>query len=188
MINQKKALVIFGSPHKNGFTDSVCNYFTSRITTKYDVKIINAFESNFRPCIDCKKCRELRTCIFKDMDQFDLLFRSSDLIIIASPLYNFSFPAPLKSIIDRFQRYYSEKYYLNSKLPQKSAILLTTCGRQNNDKWMQIFKNQTSIFLKSINIDLIHTIYLKNTDNLKSGIDNLPENVKINIDNIVKNL
>ncbi len=187
MTNKKKALVIFGSPHKNSFTASICSYFTKRLTG-YDTELVNAFESNFRPCIDCKKCRQSKTCVFRDMDNFDFIFRQSDLIIIASPLYNFSFPSPLKAIFDRFQRYYSEKYYLNLKLPQKSAILILTCGRQNNDKWIEIFKNQTNILLESINIKLIHTIYIKNTDNLKSGVDNLSENVKININDIVKNL
>lgn len=187
MINQKKALVIFGSPHKDGFTASICNYLINHMQ-KYDADIVNAFESNFRPCIDCKKCTHSKSCKFSDMDQFDLLFRRSELIIIASPLYNFSFPAPLKSIIDRFQRYYNEKYYLNSILPKKSAILILTCGRENNNKWIDIFKSQTNILLKSINIHLIHTIHLKNTDNLKSGIDNLPQNVKININHIAQNL
>ena len=187
MINKKKALVIFGSPHKNGFTASMCNYFISNLK-KYDVNIVNAFESNFRPCIDCKKCSFSRSCVFSDMDNFDLLFRRSNLIILASPLYNFSFPAPLKSIIDRFQRYYNEKYYLNSKLPKKLAVLILSCGRENNNKWIDIFQYQTSIFLKTINIHLINTIYLKNTDNLKSGIDNLPETIKININKTLQNL
>ena len=129
MINKKKALVIFGSPHKNGFTASMCNYFISNLK-KYDVNIVNAFESNFRPCIDCKKCSFSKSCVFSDMDNFDLLFRRSNLIILASPLYNFSFPAPLKSIIDRFQRYYNEKYLLDRLGDAVKAVQLDKAMRQ----------------------------------------------------------
>jgi multimeric flavodoxin WrbA len=187
MINHKHALALFGSPHKNGFTASVYNYLLDNLP-KYDIKKVDAFESNFRPCIDCKICMKFKSCSFNDMNQFDLMFRSFDLLIIASPLYNFSFPAPLKAIIDRFQRYYCEKYYLKSELQKKTAILILTCGRKNNDKWIEIFKNQIAIFLKSIDIDLVYTIYLKNTDNLKSGVDNLPQSVRIDIDNVVVSL
>ncbi|MDR1627916.1 MAG: flavodoxin family protein [Oscillospiraceae bacterium] len=185
MINHKQALALFGSPHKNGFTALVYNYFLERLT-KYDIKKINAFESNFRPCVDCKICKKSNSCAFDDMNQFDPVFRSSSLLIIASPLYNFSFPAPLKAIIDRFQRYYCEKYYLKNELQKKTAVLILTCGRENNDKWIEIFKNQITVFLKSIDINLAHTICLKSTDNLKSGVDNLPQNVKMDINNIVK--
>ena len=124
----KKILILYGSPHKNGFTFQVLKRFL-RDNFEDEVKFINAYEKNVKPCIDCKKCRSDAGCIFKDMEDIDGYFKSCEILIIASPIYNRSVPGPLKSILDRMQRYYSEKIYLNSMMknyvPKKALLLFT---------------------------------------------------------------
>ena len=107
-------LVLYGSPHKNGNTNELLNNFLKNIF--YDkINIINAYEKTAHPCIDCKHCRKEQSCVFNDLNDLHEFIKSANILIIATPVYNCSLPSPLKAIIDRMQRYYSEKMFLKTK-------------------------------------------------------------------------
>ena len=55
----------------------------------------------------------------------------ADLVVIATPVYHLSFPAPLKALIDRLQRYWSARFILGKRPPiskGKRLVLLTASG------------------------------------------------------------
>lgn len=185
----KKILILYGSPHKNGFTFQVLKRFL-RDDFKDEVKFINAYEKNAKPCIDCKKCRNVPGCIFKDMEDIDECFKSCEILIIASPIYNNSVPAPLKSIIDRMQRYYSEKIYLKSPMKNytpKKALLLFTQG-SSEKKSEEILISQLKPNLLLINVKEIYSFLQCKTDMYKPPIDKEILENDNKIQNIVNNL
>lgn len=57
----------------------------------------------------------------------DELF-SCDYIIFASPIYCYSFPAPMKAFLDRLQPYYSDEKYKNP-VSDRKGFVLATCGK-----------------------------------------------------------
>mgnify|MGYP004534073247 FL=1 len=185
----KKILILYGSPHKNGFTFQVLKRFL-RDNFKDEVKFINAYEKNAKPCIDCKKCRNVPGCIFKDMEDIDEYFKACEILIIASPIYNNSVPAPLKSIIDRMQRYYSEKIYLKSQMKNytpKKALLLFTQG-SSEKKSEKILISQLKPNLLLINVKEIYSFLQCKTDMYKPPIDKEILENDNKIQNIVNNL
>lgn len=129
-IEKKKALVIYGSPNDDGHTRGLLNSFTGALEN-YIFEEVNAFSLNARPCIDCGYCKNTEGCVYNDLDELDRLLRESDLLIVATPIYNFSFPAPLKAVLDRTQRYFSARFSLGIKPSiekHRKAILLMTMG------------------------------------------------------------
>lgn len=185
----KKILILYGSPHKNGFTCQVLKRFL-RDNFEDEVEFINAYEKNVKPCIDCKKCRNNSGCIFKDMEDIDEYFKSCEILIIASPIYNRSVPGPLKSILDRMQRYYSEKIYLNSMMKNyvpKKALLLFTQG-SNDKKNEEILLSQFKPNLLLINVKEIYSFLQCKTDMYKAPIDKEILENDNKIQNIVNNL
>lgn len=56
-------------------------------------------------------------CANKDLDIFFEDFEDADYIAFFTPVYNNFFPAPLKAVIDRFQRYYSARFKRGAKPP-----------------------------------------------------------------------
>ncbi len=185
----KKILILYGSPHKNGFTFQVLKRFL-RDNFKDEVKFINAYEKNAKPCIDCKRCRNIPGCIFKDMEDVDEYFKTCEILIIASPIYNNSVPAPLKSIIDRMQRYYSEKIYLKSPMKNytsKKALLLFTQG-SSEKKSEEILISQLKPNLLLINVKEIYSFLQCKTDMYKPPIDKEILENDNKIQNIVNNL
>lgn len=184
----KKALIIFGSPHKDGKTAKVLGFLKNKIKDKFEFYTINAYEKNVKPCIDCGKCSKIGECIFDDLENLNYYFSLCDLVILASPIYNNSFPAPLKSIIDRTQRYYNFKkiigHHYFKKL--KKGIVILTAGSRDFKK--DIISMQIEPVLKILNVVDISYIILENTDDKKLNIDKFLLKSENNIEDIFKNL
>lgn len=133
---QKQILVLFGSPHKAGATAQLLDAFLEPLAADTQIQIINAYARRIAPCIACDACTVAQCCALSDFDDIDVLIRRADVIVIATPVYNLSFPAPLKAIFDRTQRYYSARFSLGIKRTiekHKTAALLVTSGSEDLD-------------------------------------------------------
>lgn len=177
---QKSAIVLFGSPKSDGFTSQLLNNFLFELS-EYNVKIINSYKENIHPCTDCGICKLTESCKYNDLDEFDYMIRTADLLIVATPVYNLSFPAPLKSVFDRMQRYFSAKFFQNKKLPikkRKKAVLLLTSGSDNKSATQAIISQLKPIFTV-LNTSLDYTITWNNTDKDNSIYKLIPSIKKI---------
>ena len=162
IIIKKKMLILFASPHAEGHTKKMLSHFIGNVKLKYDIFFIDAFRKNAKPCIDCSYCKKYNKCSFNDLDEFYKNLTDADLIIIATPIYNLSFPAPLKAILDRTQIYYNTRN-VNPIEKRKEVILLLTCGK-NKKKYARIVEQQLKCVLFSINAKIKDTIIWQNTD------------------------
>lgn len=96
---------------------------------------VNAYELNAHPCTGCRACAKKEKCTYDDLDKFDKELRKCDLLVVASPVYNDSFPSPMKAILDRTQRYFEARFSLGLRQPIKKhrdAVLLLTMGREED--------------------------------------------------------
>lgn len=128
-------LVLFGSPHKNGATAHLLAACLDGIG-KATVTQWNAFDLTAAPCDDCGYCREANGCRHRDLDAFYETLEAADVLVIASPVYNRAFPAPLKTLLDRLQRYWSARFVRGMRPPIKVAkktVLLTAAGADRAD-------------------------------------------------------
>lgn len=135
--SKKKAVVLFGSPHGHGCTQRLLDSFLEcfRENKSWEIQEFSLYEMNVHPCVGCRQCAKEERCAFDDLDALDKALRHSDLLVIASPVYNFSFPAPLKAWLDRTQRYFEARFSLGLKPPIKKhreAVLLLTMGSQDS--------------------------------------------------------
>lgn len=163
--NKKSAVVLFGSPRSNGYTSTLLSYFLKELNA-YEITFIDCYKENVHPCIDCGLCKSKETCKFHDLDNLDYYLRTTDLLIIATPVYNLSIPSPLKAIFDRMQRYFSARFYQNKKPPikkAKNAVLLLTCG-SNDERGPKIIITQIKMVFTILNSKLTGTIVWYDTD------------------------
>lgn len=168
----KKAVILYGSPHKNGHTKSALNTVLNALKNNYEFELIEAFKENIKPCSDCGFCDNIDKCIYTDFIKIDKLLRECDLLIIATPVYNFSFPAPLKAIIDRTQLYFNmkKKLKINPFKQKKEAILIATYGSCDNSCEEVILK-QLELFFLLLNARLSKAFFIGNTDKIKRRAD-----------------
>ncbi len=180
-----KITVIFGSPHKRGPTYHALEKFLDYIPEKKSISFFDAYKINARPCTNCEFCKKNFSCKYDDLNELYNSLISCDHLILASPIYNASFPSPVKSIIDRLQPfYYSRK--TNGKNP-KNAVVITTQGTADKD-YTSCLGEQIALNLKLLNIKNLHYFSIKNTDNSDFDIDNFFSKNENKIKDMIKKI
>jgi len=163
-----KNLIFNGSPRKDGDTVYAINELSEKLNG--DIKLVNSYHSNIRPCNDCRHCLKIPECIIDDeMQNVYRYLVDCDNIVIASPIYFNQVTGSLLNVFSRLQMLWTAKMHLNKSIITKekqSAIIL--CGGGVGD-----FKNAEAtakIILKQMNgfKYYLGCIVFNNTDNLQS--------------------
>lgn len=131
----KRLLLLNGSPHSDGPTAALIG---ACLCGMGDVALtrFDCFETPPAPCNDCGFCRSADGCRLHDLDFFYAALEAADLLLFAAPVYNRSFPAPMKAALDRLQRYWSARFVRGIRPPivrRKRAVLLTAGGSGRGD-------------------------------------------------------
>lgn len=159
-------LILFGSPKRTGHTQKLLDAFLNGLKKPYHLQYARVFDMMPIPCNDCGYCKRAKGCSKKDLDTFMENYFQADFIIVASPIYLYSMPAPLKALFDRFQRFFNARFSQNIKTPidkQKKAALLLTAG-SNGAIGQRIIEEQVKTAFSVMNTTLITSILLGNTD------------------------
>lgn len=135
--SKKKALVLFASPKGHGHTRMLLESFLEGFKEEkgWEIEEMDLYSMEPKPCVACGACAQKEACQFDDLDKFDKALRKSDLLVVASPVYNASFPAPMKALLDRTQRYFEARFSLGKRPPVKKhreAALLLSMGREED--------------------------------------------------------
>jgi len=107
-----KVLLINGSPNTNGCTFTALSEAGRALNENgVDTEMIHVGDKAIRGCISCRKCGELKKCVFDDIvNETALKFNECDGMIIGSPVYYSSANGTLVSFLDRlFFSNYSDK-------------------------------------------------------------------------------
>jgi len=158
-----KNLIIYGSPNKNSFTMKLLKQ--SEEQNIENARFYNCFESMPAPCDGCGFCKTHDGCKFNDLKDFFEDFKEAERVVIAFPVYNGSFPAPLKSLIDRFQQFYNARFFRNKRPPIngiREVVLIITAG--SNDDPLDIITAQLKPLFTICGCRLKKAIMLLGTD------------------------
>ena len=172
----KRVLVLQGSPKPKGHTARMAETFLQPfVQAGISVEFFDSYGEMLRPCMACGWCASHEECAIHDSgDRLDRLLRECDLLVVASPVYNLSFPAPLKAVLDRFQRYFEARFSLGKKPPiakHRPAVLLVTAGAPSSEG-PAIMEKQLRQCFSVMNTILRETVVWPATD---SGEEAWPE-------------
>lgn len=130
-----KTLIINGSPRKNGDTVTLINEMVKYL--KGEVKIVNTYYDNIKPCVDCRYCWTHAGCAIKDdMQEIYKDLTEVDNVILASPLYFSQLTGSLLNFCSRFQYLFvSKKIRMdeNFSLKKKHGALILVGGGDTKD-------------------------------------------------------
>ena len=128
----QKVLGIYGSPRKGGNTDFLLDAtLNGAEAAGATVQRIYLRDLDFVPCQNCGFCSTKGACRIKDdMVGVYQALDSSDVILLAAPVYFCSMSAQAKAMIDRCQPYWARKYVLEQEPPGKGRRggLVSCCG------------------------------------------------------------
>lgn len=162
----KHVLILDGSPHTDGPTAWLIDTASRLLEGRAEVTRLRCFDQPVQPCDDCRACYRIRGCSKRDLDDFYVWLERADAVIFACPVYNASFPAPMKAVLDRLQRYWSARFIQHVRPPierPKKAALLTTGG--SDDPWGALpLETQLRPLLTVINTRLLGAAHICATD------------------------
>ena len=133
----KKITILNGSPRKNGNTAMLCDAFTEGAgSAGHRVTRFDLGHLQIHGCLGCMKGGKnpAAPCVQKDdMLQIYPAYREADIVVLASPLYYWSFSAQLKAAFDRlFAVAELDPNYAN---PKKDCVLLMAAEGDTLDNW-----------------------------------------------------
>jgi multimeric flavodoxin WrbA len=146
-----KIITILGSPRRKGNTAAVLGRFECLVAAQHAVERIFILDYAVKGCLGCDVCQRVTDapgCRQKD-DGVALLERllAADLIVYATPVYGWSYPAEIKAFVDR--HYCLVKWQggqvASELFKGKRAALLATCGgsaEANADLLFEMFDRQ----------------------------------------------
>jgi len=160
---------IYGSPRKNGNTDLLMDAFLKGFENSDH--LIHRFylrNMSISPCIECEKCYTTGTCVLDDdMKALYPLFKSSDIVVLSSPVFFYGLNAMAKAMVDRTQCCWSEKYLLNksgsSHTKNQKGVFLSVGGAKGKRNFEGIILT-VRYFFDALDIDFTDHLLFKEVD------------------------
>lgn len=160
-----RLLAILGSPRPAGHSAALLDAFLSAFPAERTTRF-SCFERRPHPCDDCRYCAKREGCSKRDLDDFYAALEAADRIVMATPVYNLSFPAPLKALIDRLQRYWSARFLLGKRPPihRKKALVLLTVSGSSGEEGGPFLEKQLAPPLTVIHASLAASLHVTGAD------------------------
>ena len=144
-----KCCVLFASPRgEQSNTRALMTEFLEAWHAAGHTSVVHSlYDLTIRPCLACRGCQQdwsgPNCVIDDDMTEIFADILSCDLLLLASPIYNWYCTAPLKAAMDRCI-YALCNYYGEERGPSlwegKAVAAITTCGYQvekGADVWQE---------------------------------------------------
>ncbi len=98
-----KALLINGSPNKNGCTFTALSEVARELEVAgIETEIVQVGNKDIRGCIACRRCGQTGKCVFDDMvNEVAPKFEAADALVVGSPVYYGSPNGTLLAFLDR---------------------------------------------------------------------------------------
>ncbi len=159
----ERTLVLFGAPRTDGATATLLDLYLSEQGGA--VTVVDCFARAVLPCDDCGGCHRMTRCAKRDMDDVYEALEQADRLVLAAPVYNRSFPAPMKAMLDRMQCYWARRFVHGMKPPigkPRTAVLLTVCGSDRDDG--EYLLRQVEPLFTVLHVTKTEVCHVKGTD------------------------
>ena len=136
--NKITALLIYGSPRRNGNTDELMDKFEEGLMLNKNIagsllsieKVI-VKSLKFSSCLECRHCSIDGECaVLDEMQEVYSKLIDCDFLAVSSPVFFTAVSGYLKSFIDRCQKFWVLKYELKKQVIRKErkGIFISTAG------------------------------------------------------------
>lgn len=129
MEEKKVVTILLGSPRKGGNTEALAEALAKGAEENgCEVRRVRLQGKKLNGCLDCRCCWTAgEPCVQKDdMGEVHEAIADADVIVLASPLYFYSWSTQIKPVWDRLLPFFSEKSKIDVR--RKKAVLISAAG------------------------------------------------------------
>ena len=141
-----RILIVNGSPRKKGVDAAIIEEISKRLVPKgHEIEVMNICDMNIHGCIACMSCKTSGRC-FRDDDMTQIYdrIRSSDMLIITTPIYFGAETGQLKTFIDRLYALTEQERPLGNVTKASVAVI---CGDPiGHMRYTAVLSRLTGIF------------------------------------------
>lgn len=165
-----KTLILNGSPRRDGDIAALVGVLIKNLHSEY--KVLDCYQGNLSPCVDCRSCREQLYCPIDDeMQEVYAYLAECDNVILASPVHYAELSSALLKVASRFQVYSSAVIFRHEKLSlhiKHGAVLLAQGGSGGADRAYETAR----LIFQSIGVTEVYPLVCStNTDRLPAAED-----------------
>lgn len=172
-----KVVAFHGSPRIGGNTDILLGEALRPIYEGgHDVVLFRLNLMHIRPCQNCNGCENTGVCVIDDdMGLIYNAIKAADRIILSSPIFFFGLSAQTKTMIDRCQALWCEKYLLKKTITggeygRKGMLILV--GGMKKEIGIQCGDATAKAFFRSISVPEHETLSFIGVDRKGAILDN----------------
>jgi multimeric flavodoxin WrbA len=100
----KKVLVLHGSAHRGGDTDTLADRLIDGLGPGVDVRHFHPIDMAIAHCRACRRCEGSTGCVIHDdMDEVYPALREADIVVLATPMFWGYMTSQLKTLFDRLE-------------------------------------------------------------------------------------
>lgn len=130
----QKILILNGGPRLNGNTSMLVSQFVKGAEKKgHFITQFDICKMNIKGCLGCLKggSEQGNPCVQKDdMALIYESYKDADIVVLASPMYYWSFTGQLKTVIDRL---FAVTEANNNHTPRKGCVMLMAAGDESEE-------------------------------------------------------
>ena len=137
-----KALLINGSPRRNGCTNTALTELKNTLEQEgMEVELIHIGNKDIRGCIACRRCHETGKCVFNDVvNEIAPKLAEADAFVIGAPVY---YSSPNGSAISFMDRLFFSTSTIDKTMKVGTAVV--TCRRGGNSSSYDVLNKYFSI-------------------------------------------
>lgn len=165
-----KVLGIMGSPCIGGNTADLLEAALSGARSAgAEVERIDLARMKIHPCLECRQCDSGGKCVHDkdEMAGIYSLIRQVDAIVIASPIFFMGVTAQTKTMIDRCQCFWVERYVMGRRVYEgrrRPKGLFISCAGSPRPIVFEPAKHVVKAFFAAIDYEYIGEVLLEHTD------------------------
>lgn len=164
-----RTLIFNGSPRKHGNTAYLIQKLKEQLSG--DVRIVNAYDCQISPCIDCRFCWTHEGCSIQDeMQEIYQEIERCDNVVIASAIQFSELSGALLAVTSRLQTYYAAKRIRKVKpkiKAKRGGVILCGGGDGSADR----ARDTANILLHEMNAKKVGEAVSLQTDHLSAAQD-----------------
>ena len=174
-----KVFGIYGSPRRGGNSDRLLEEcLRGAREAGAEVETVRPAEMKIAGCRACEACAKTGECVIADdMQGVYSLLDSAERLVMAAPIFFYSFPAQLKALIDRGQSRWSRRL-LPEKFPasagQKRLGYLIAVGATRGRNLFEGAELTARYFFEALGVKYCRGLFCRQLDE-KGAVERQPQ-------------